>query len=209
MPAAGDAGAPETMKKKHPPAADAASAPRKRPRRSGAPLSAPAPRYDLRVLTALRRIMRAVDLHSQKLRASHRVTGPQLVCLLALVEKGPMTATGLAREVHLSPSTLVGIMDRLEAAGLARRERDAEDRRIVRVAATEAGRALAARAPSPLQEKLAAALGGLEELEQATLALSLERIVDLMEAREVDASPILDSRPIGDSLDPGEAEPEA
>ena len=44
---------------------------------------APATRYDLRVFQSLRRIIRAVDLHSRKLSAQHRITGPQLMCLLA------------------------------------------------------------------------------------------------------------------------------
>ncbi|MFA7623361.1 MAG: MarR family transcriptional regulator, partial [Pusillimonas sp.] len=39
--------------------------------------------------------------------------------------------------------------------------------------------------PSPLQQKLAESLNALPELEQATITLSLERIVDLMESEGV------------------------
>jgi len=49
------------------------------------------------------------------------------------------------------------------------------------VSATDAGRELASQAPSPLQKHLADALNALPELEQATITLSLERIVTLME----------------------------
>jgi len=60
------------------------------------------------------------------------------------------------------------------------------------VSATDAGREVASQAPSPLQKTLADALGALPELEQATITLSLERIVSLMEHPGSDTSPILD-----------------
>jgi hypothetical protein len=47
-----------------------------------------------------------------------------------------------------------------------------------------------------LQQALARALARLPELEQATIALSLERIVALMEVEKLDASPILAAGPI-------------
>jgi len=156
-------------------------------------------RYDLRILRALRRIIRGVDLYSRHLAATHSITTPQLVCLLHLANNGPVTATAISREVQLSASTVVGILDRLEEKGLIVRERSREDRRLVRVSATAAGIALAQRAPSPLQQTLADALNELPELEQATIALSLERIVLLMEAPEVDASPILETAPVNPS----------
>ena len=159
--------------------------------------SAAAPaRYDLRILRALRRIIHSVDLYSKELATTNKITAPQLICLLHVVNNGPVSATAIGREVHLSPSTVVGILDRLEEKGLVERQRSREDRRIVRVTATRAGVELSQTAPSPLQQTLANALGKLPELEQATMALSLERIVALMEAPEVDAAAILATGPI-------------
>lgn len=152
--------------------------------------------YDLRILRSLRRIIRCVDLYSKQLSVSNQITTPQLVCLLAVVNNGPLTATAISREVHLSASTVVGILDRLEEKGLVARIRDRNDRRVVQVSATGAGVALSRQAPSPLQKTLANALNTLPELEQATIALSLERIVALMEAQGIDASPILATGPI-------------
>lgn len=157
-------------------------------------------RYDLRILQALRRITRSMALHSRQLAAYSHITAPQLVCLRAVIALGPLTATAISREIHVSPSTVVGILDRLEDKGLIRRERSREDRRIVFVAATEAGIDLAKSTPSPLQKKLADALMALPELEQATITLSLERIVELMEPQgalppevlDEPGSPILD-----------------
>lgn len=140
------------------------------------------PGYDLRILRALRRITRAIELHSRQLSAGSRITGPQLLCLRTVIDKGPMTATAISQEVHVSASTVVGILDRLEDKGLILRERSRTDRRIVFVSATDAGRELAQNTPSPLQQKLAESLQALPELEQATITLSLERVAALIES---------------------------
>ena len=56
---------------------------------------------------------------------------------------------------------------------------------------TETGSKLTQSAPSLLQDRLATELKKLPELEQAAIALSLERVVQLMEAETLDASPNL------------------
>ncbi len=159
--------------------------------------------YDRRILTAIRRIIRSVDIYSHKLELTCGVTVPQLSCLLRIVEEGPLTLKDLATAVDLSPSTMVGIVDRLEHKGLVQRARSTEDRRQVLITATEEGVILASASPSPLQDKLAAALEDLPELERAAITLAMERIVELMEIRQVDAAPILDT---GVSLNPTSAQ---
>lgn len=156
--------------------------------------------YDLRILRALRQITRSIALHSRQLAACSNITAPQLICLRVAIDRGPLTATAISREIHVSPSTVVGILDRLEDKGLIRRDRGREDRRIVFISATEAGIELARDTPSPLQKKLADALNALPELEQATITLSLERVVTLMQSDGAEsaeglgesASPLLD-----------------
>lgn len=149
-------------------------------------------RYDLRVLRSLRRIIRSVELYSKKLASECKVTGPQLICLLTIREHKTITASKIAKEIHLSPSTVVGVLDRLEEKGLVERRRDKMDRRRVYISLTPEGQALAESAPSPLQDRLASAMSKLEEQEQSTIASALERIVDLMEVSQVDASPFLE-----------------
>jgi len=156
------------------------------------PAANPLSPYRTPILQSLRRIIRAVELYSRKLSIRHHVTGPQLACLLAIADLGPVTATGIAREVHLSPSTVVGILARLEEKGLILRHRSERDRRQIHVMPSAEGRFLVEHAPSPLQDTLASALSGLSELEQATIALSLARVVELMEAPEVDPSSIFE-----------------
>ncbi|MDT8446524.1 MAG: MarR family transcriptional regulator [bacterium] len=155
------------------------------------PTDIPAERYDLRILQSLRRIIHAVDQHSKKLKSQTDLTAPQLVCLGQIAAQGPVSVAHLAKAVFLSASTVVGILDRLELKGLVQRARDLKDRRVVWVSLTEAGQSFAKTAPSPLQDKLSDRLGDLQRDQQLAICQSLERIVELMEATGIDASPLL------------------
>ena len=135
--------------------------------------------------------MRAVDLYSRRLVQSYKISTPQLICLLALQEYGSMNVHALANHVHLSASTVVGILDRLEDKCLITRAREKTDRRRVLVSLTDRGIALTEEAPSPLQDVLANGLKQLPEDEQITIAKALERVVVMMEAEHIDASPVL------------------
>jgi len=149
-------------------------------------------RYDLRILNAIRQIIRAADIDSRKLASDHQITAPQLMALMVVVEKGSISATGIAKRIHLSPSTLVGILDRLESKGLIQRDRSADDRRLVWVTATDEGRALATRTPFPLQYALDKALTQLAVRERSQTAACMERLVTLMGAGEVEPTPMLE-----------------
>ncbi len=144
-----------------------------------------------RVLAALRRIVQAIDLHSRQLLAECEVTAPQLVCLHALSADGPLTSRELADKVHISASTLVGILDRLEAKELISRRRNPEDRRAVFVDLTRQGITFVATAPSPLQTALADRLRQLSVRHQRELAESLEEVVRLMQAETLAEVPVL------------------
>ena len=152
----------------------------------------PDSRYGRRILHAVRRIIRGVDLYSRKLAVEHEVTGPQLVCLNTIVELGPITATDLAHQVHLSASTVVRILDRLEQKGLILRERQQDDRRRVHVTATIAGHELSAKAPYSEQHPLRHALKKLPLEDQDRVTDLLERLVSLMDAASLSAAPVLE-----------------
>ncbi len=152
--------------------------------------------YELRILQSLRQIIRAIEIHSRKLTQNYQITGPQLSCLLALQEHGDLTTTALANTVYLSPSTIVGIVDRLEEKKLVARSRSSRDRRQVQITITPAGRELTSSTPSPLQETLIASLRELPEVEQVSITLALEKVVDLMKARKIDAAPVLETGPL-------------
>ena len=108
------------------------------------------------VLRSIRRIIHAIDLYSRQLTAVCSLTGPQLACLRQIETGGAVTMTELAGAISLSPATVSGILDRLEARELVCRERQSDDKRRVLVTLTKAGRAAVRRAPPPLQEQFSA-----------------------------------------------------
>jgi DNA-binding MarR family transcriptional regulator len=95
------------------------------------------------------RIVEAMARHSKRLQSEYGVSGPQLLAIHELRHEQPLTVSELAARMNLHPSTLCGILDRLEERDLVARERDAHDHRVVNVTATPTGSALASRAPRP------------------------------------------------------------
>lgn len=153
----------------------------------------PSERHDLRILRSLRRIIRFTEIHSRYLASEYKITGPQLVCLTTIMHHKRLSVSELANKMYLSASTVVGILDRLEERNLIKRERSKTDRRLVEVSLENDGKKLLKKAPSPLQEKLHSALLELAKDEQETIALSLERVVELMEAKDLAAPPMVDA----------------
>jgi DNA-binding MarR family transcriptional regulator len=155
-------------------------------REEGAPLH----REDL-IVAAIRRVMRAVDLHSRRLVEACGLTGPQLATLREAARLGPVPAAALARAAHLSAPTMTGILGRLEKRSLIRRARGAADRRTIEVSITDAGREVLANAPSLLQDRFRREISGLAEWEQWMMLANLQRIASMMDAEGLDAAPHL------------------
>lgn len=152
--------------------------------------------------------MRAVDVYSHRLSAEYNITSPQLLVLRTLQDDGPLTPGTLAKLVHLSPSTVVGILNRLEQKELAVRERSMTDRRRVLVHITSTGIDLVGAVPSPLQTRLSEGLASLSEEELITIGRSLEQLVTLLELDDSEeTAPLLDIGPIADATAPGDDEP--
>jgi len=143
------------------------------------------------IVAAIRRLMRAVDLHSRRLVDEYGLTGPQLATLQEAARTGPVAASALARAVHLSSATMTGILTRLEKRGFVERTRGESDRRTVIVSITGIGREALARAPSLLQDRFRLELSELETWEQMMMLANLQRIASMMNAETLDAAPHL------------------
>lgn len=142
---------------------------------------------DQEIVTSLRKIMRAIDLHSRRLMESIGMTGPQLATLQAIRRLGPTPANAIAREVLLSQATVTGILTRLESRQLITRLRSEVDRRAVVVTVTEAGQRLLDQSPSLLQDRFRKELARLEEWEQLLILSTLKRVASLMGAEDLEA----------------------
>lgn len=144
------------------------------------------------VLVALRRVIRATDLHSRDLARSSGLTSPQLLLLQTIKAKGSVTAGELAHEMSLSQATVTSILDRMEARKYVTRKKSTEDKRKVFIRITDLGKLTIRNAPVPLQENFVKQFRSLEDWEQNLIISALQRVAFMMDAQNLDAAPILD-----------------
>jgi DNA-binding MarR family transcriptional regulator len=138
------------------------------------------------VVTALRRIVRAIDLHSRFLATRFGLTGPQLMVLEELSRRGDVSISDLARSVYLSHATVTDILARLERRGLVRRARSDADRRRVLASTTAAAEEILSRTPPPLQEQFLGQFNGFAAWERTQMLSSVQRIAAMMESEPLD-----------------------
>ena len=143
------------------------------------------------MIAAIRRITRAIDLHSRLLLQNNGMTIPQLAALQVIQRRQPITVGELAKKIHLGQATVTGILGRLEKRGLVNRKRGDRDRRSVAIQLTEDGEKLIAEAPSLLQDRFHRELSKLKEWEQTMILATLQRIASMMDAEDIDAAPVL------------------
>jgi DNA-binding MarR family transcriptional regulator len=144
------------------------------------------------VLVALRRVIRATDLHSKHLAKTTGLTAPQILLMQTIRDKGQVTIGELANKVSLSQATVTSILDRLEKREMVYRERSKEDKRKVHAYLTDQASDILKEAPIPLQEHFARQFGDLLEWEQTMIISSLQRVAQMMDAQDIDAAPVLD-----------------
>jgi DNA-binding MarR family transcriptional regulator len=73
------------------------------------------------------------------------ITGMQFAILKNLADGSATTAADLCRLLHYDAGSMTRLVDRLEEKGLVRRERSEDDRRVVSLRVTGAGKALLPR----------------------------------------------------------------
>ncbi len=149
-----------------------------------------------KVLISLRRLIRAIDLHSRYLSKHFGLTGPQLIILRELSRAEEMSLGELAASVSLSQATVTGITDRLEKQRLITKTKSEIDRRRVVIQPTEACRRLLEQAPPPIQESFLNQFDKLKDWEQSMILSSLQRLVQMVDAKDIDAEPVLAAGPM-------------
>ena len=125
----------------------------------------------------MKRVMQSVLLQIDRRLAPHDLTHAQWLPLYRIARGECDTMAALARDQSLDPGAMTRALDRLEAKGLLKRERSLQDRRVVKLELTEAGRAVSRHVPPVLAEVLNAHLAGFAESEWQLLIDLLQRMV--------------------------------
>jgi DNA-binding MarR family transcriptional regulator len=81
----------------------------------------------------------ALERASKRMEDAIGLSGPQRFALRMIGERPGLTPRDLAAVLHLHPSTITGIVQRLEGRGLVRREANASDGRVAHLHLTRAG----------------------------------------------------------------------
>jgi DNA-binding MarR family transcriptional regulator len=145
----------------------------KPPRRRGAP-------GGLDVLQQLRIVVRLAGNHSARLERSTGIPGAQLWALHEIEQVDGLSVGELAQRLRMHQTTVSNLLKRLGAAGLVRKGRSPQDRRIVQIHLTAAGRRGLRRAPGPARGLLPKVLDGMSAVQLRKVHDGLAVLVDCM-----------------------------
>jgi MarR family transcriptional regulator, organic hydroperoxide resistance regulator len=137
------------------------------------------------IMDNIRRVFQVVNDKSKQAKRESGITGPQLWAIKIIGDLSPVRVSDLAARMYLNPSTVVGILDRLESRGLVQRNRADDDRRVVRVQLTDAGKELLIRAPEVASGLLVNGLETLTFKELKGIETGLDKLVSILGAQEL------------------------
>ncbi|MFC4013092.1 MarR family transcriptional regulator [Nonomuraea purpurea] len=127
---------------------------------------------------AVQDLQDATDLIDELAARRLGINRTDLRCLSRLGAHGPQTASELAAAAGLTGGAMTTAIDRLERAGLARRDRDSADRRRVLVHLTEQAERLGEQIWGPILADAQAELGRFSMAELELIATFLSVALD-------------------------------
>lgn len=125
----------------------------------------------------IKRVRAVLTLAVDREMADYEISHEQWAILIMIAQGHGDTAAELSRETLCDTGSMTRMIDRLEAKGLVSRTRSADDRRVVHLALSDAGRALSDRLPPVMVRVLNRHLAGFSEDELAALKAFLRRML--------------------------------
>jgi DNA-binding MarR family transcriptional regulator len=132
----------------------------------------------LRFMQLLWAVVHGVDRTSKQMRGRHGITGPQRLVLRVVGLRPGVSAGELAAILHLHPSTLTGVIQRLLTQRLLRRSPDPADRRRTRLRLTASGMRVNRRRGGTVEAAVARALAETDEGDRQVARRVLARLAD-------------------------------
>ena len=132
-----------------------------------------------RLHSAAIRLLRLVRVQD----SASGIAPARLSALSVIVFGGPISLRALARAEQVSPPTMSRIVDALEAEGLALRQIDQHDRRVVLIEATDKGTTVLKRGRRRRVKFLASYLSQLASPELSDIDRALQAIHKVLQKR--------------------------
>ena len=123
-------------------------------------------------------LVHALDVRSKRMAQTIGVTGPQRFVVRVIGQRPSQTASEIAAMLGMHPSTLTGILARLEKRGAITREVDAVDRRRARFTLTTVGKQLDREKRGTVEAAVRRALAKADPSTIAGTEEMLGRLVD-------------------------------
>jgi DNA-binding MarR family transcriptional regulator len=131
-----------------------------------------------RILSSIRRLVRALRLEDRQSTGRYGLTGAQICVLHALQASDGISLNELSERIATDQSSASVVVQRLVESGLVSRTARADDRRHVELRLTQRGRAVVRDAPSPAQQKIADIVEVMAPPDRRKFAKLLESFVD-------------------------------
>jgi len=145
------------------------------------------------ILIKIRKIVRSINLESKKILREHGVSIPQVLCLNFLRNTPDFRATQkeICSFLNLNPSTVTGIINRLESRGLIARLPKKDDKRKTTIVLTSKSSDLLDSIPPLLHERLSENLRTVSPGDAQTINNALDLLIDYLDIQSIDASPVI------------------
>jgi len=135
----------------------------------------------LQFMRLLWAVVHGLESASKRMAGTLGVTGPQRLVIRVVGLFPGVSASDLARVLHVHPSTLTGVLRRLIAQGLLRRDDDRRDRRRAVLRLTVRGRRIDGATEGTVEAAVVRTLEGVSLQDRTATGRVLERLAACLE----------------------------
>lgn len=128
----------------------------------------------------LRRVDWIIRKKGREILNDINITDPQFIALQHIINSNQLTIGELSQKMSLACSTITDLIDRMEKSGLVIREKDEQDKRVVRLVAQQKGHDIVNQVLEKRREYLAEKLSGLSEGDKDLLLKNLKYLYEVM-----------------------------
>ncbi len=128
----------------------------------------------------LRRVDWIIRKKGREILNDTNITDPQFIALQHLANNKQLTIGELSQKMSLACSTITDLIDRMEKSELVIREKDEQDKRVVRLSVQSKGHEIVQQVLEKRREYLSEKLSGLNENDKDILMENLKYLYEAM-----------------------------